>query len=77
MKLENKIQKITEALKTPNYFFFKTEDRQIMLYLEGENVYQFRGHTMKEAVMDGENFIKENFPNVDKNQMKMFEDEDK
>ena len=78
MKLVNKIKKISEILETPHYFFFKTEDKQIMIYFEGkEKTYQFRGYSMKEAVNEAETFIKENFSNIDKNQLKMFEDEDK
>jgi hypothetical protein len=77
MKLTNKIKKISEILETPNYFFFKTEDKQIMIYFEGEDKsYQFRGYSMKETIEDAEEYIKENF-DTDEKQLKLFEDEDK
>jgi hypothetical protein len=75
MKLINRIEKIAKILEKPNYFFTKTSDGEIILYLENKNgeKYEFREYTMLGTVNVAEEFIKNNYPEVDSKQLNLFE----
>jgi hypothetical protein len=75
MKLINRIEKIAKILEKPNYFFTKTSDGEIILYLENKDgeKYEFREYTMLGTVNVAEEFIKNNYPEVDSKQLNLFE----
>jgi len=77
MDLTKQIEQLKTDLKTPNHFFSRTADKDVMIYFEGEDIsYEFRGNSMKLAVEEGINFVKENFQKVDKKQLNLFKQDE-